>query len=93
MGERGDDSLDGGGGNDTLIGGAGADRFSLSPGKDVISDFNPDQGDRIDIDPDIDLSIKQKGKHLHLLDDDNSMHTTLVNTSLDQLHDAHPDLA
>ncbi len=52
------DALTGGGGADTIIGGSGADTFvftSLSDstvaiqGRDLVADFNPLQGDRIDL--------------------------------------------
>ena len=43
----GDDIVDGRSGNDTLTGGSGADFFVLSPGDDVITDFNPAEGDRL----------------------------------------------
>ncbi|MGV3549306.1 cadherin domain-containing protein [Rhizobium sp.] len=55
-GGRGDDRLIGGGGADKLIGGQGADTFVFGsvnhskPGAyDVIKDFRPGQGDRIDV--------------------------------------------
>lgn len=56
-GGAGDDVLIGGLGIDVLIGGAGADRFlyrrdlevSLGVAGDTIRDFDPDQGDRIDL--------------------------------------------
>ena len=46
-GGRGNDFLWGHGGDDTLTGGAGADVFVLSSGggEDVITDFNPAEGD------------------------------------------------
>lgn len=49
QGGAGNDSLDGGAGHDTLAGGAGADRFGLyhGSGRDVITDFNHAEGDRI----------------------------------------------
>jgi Ca2+-binding RTX toxin-like protein len=57
-GQPGDDTLDGGAGNDrlwgdkgrnTATGGSGADQFNFFPGAGitVITDFNPDEGDRI----------------------------------------------
>jgi Ca2+-binding RTX toxin-like protein len=46
-GGRGDDILIGGFGDDTLEGGAGADLFDLTQGDDVVTDFNPKQGDRL----------------------------------------------
>lgn len=57
-GGQGSDTLSGGNGADTLTGGDGADVFGLgevlesTPGilnRDVITDFNPTQGDRIDL--------------------------------------------
>ena len=59
MGTDRNDSLTGGPGSDTLTGGAGADLFiwnngdkSFTPGspdQDVITDFKPSEGDRIDL--------------------------------------------
>ena len=80
-------------GDDTLIGGSGADRFVLSTGNDSITDFKPEQGDRLVIAPDLTLTFQQDGKHLLLLDDTHSIHTTPLNTTLDQLLIAHPELA
>ncbi|MBI4985677.1 MAG: M10 family metallopeptidase C-terminal domain-containing protein [Rhodocyclales bacterium] len=49
-GGAGDDTLDGGAGADTLSGGAGADRFVLAAGTaDVVADFDPAAGDRLDV--------------------------------------------
>lgn len=49
-GNGGNDTLVGGAGNDTLTGGSGADIFVLEAGAgDVISDFNPADGDRLDL--------------------------------------------
>jgi Ca2+-binding RTX toxin-like protein len=54
VGRRGDDTLDGGAGNDRLvgdggknimIGGLGADIFFMGRGKELIQDFNADEGD------------------------------------------------
>ena len=50
-GGDGDDVLTGGEGDDTLTGGPGADRFvydTIALGADVITDFNPEEGDKID---------------------------------------------
>lgn len=49
LGGAGDDILNGGAGRDIVTGGAGADRFDLvrGTGRDVITDFNPADGDRI----------------------------------------------
>jgi Ca2+-binding RTX toxin-like protein len=48
-GGNGDDFLDGGAGDDALTGGAGADKFVLRAGgdHDVVTDFNPADGDRV----------------------------------------------
>jgi hypothetical protein len=48
-GNGGDNNLQGGAGGDTLTGGPGADMFVLSSGNDVITDFDPGSGDRIQI--------------------------------------------
>ncbi len=54
-GNLGNDTIFGEGGNDTMTGGGGADRFAIRSGEDVdlIKDFNPGQGDRIAIQPNI----------------------------------------
>ncbi len=51
VGGSGNDTLRGGAGHDTLIGGLGVDTFVFAPsnGKDVIKDFNSEQGDKIDL--------------------------------------------
>ena len=48
-GGRGNDFLDGGAGDDSLVGGAGADQFVLRSGggHEVVTDFNPAEGDRV----------------------------------------------
>ena len=50
-GGDGDDLLNGGNGNDYLTGAAGADIFAFGKGggKDVITDFNKDEGDRLQL--------------------------------------------
>lgn len=50
-GEKGADKLDGGSGNDTLYGGTGADQFVFGQGcgADVVADFQPAEGDQIDL--------------------------------------------
>ena len=50
-GNAGNDTLDGGAGTDTLSGGAGADTFVFAAGHgaDTITDFFPEEGDRIDL--------------------------------------------
>lgn len=47
VGGLGNDLLIGGAGDDDLSGGAGADRFVVGQGKDVITSFNPAEGDRV----------------------------------------------
>ncbi len=49
VGEAGNDRLEGRDGNDTLTGGAGGDTFVFSNawGRDVITDFSGNSGDRI----------------------------------------------
>ena len=49
FGGQDNDWIDGGAGNDSLHGGYGADTFHLSAGIDVIQDFNPSDGDRIQL--------------------------------------------
>ena len=50
-GEAGDDTLDGGAGDDGLTGGSGADTFVIGSGGgiDLITDFNAEEGDKIDL--------------------------------------------
>lgn len=43
----GDDIVNGRSGDDTLTGGSGADFFVVSPGNNVITDFNSSEGDRL----------------------------------------------
>ena len=47
IGGKGDDILNGRGGGDVLTGGPGADFFVISSGEDLITDFNPAEGDQI----------------------------------------------
>lgn len=47
VGGNGNDVLAGGAGSDDLVGGRGADRFLVGQGKDVVTDFNPSEGDRL----------------------------------------------
>ncbi|NJM08409.1 calcium-binding protein [Candidatus Gracilibacteria bacterium] len=79
LGLEGDDTLDGGAGRDRLVGGAGADRFVYSGrnqraafsqsqlilrSRDRIVDFNFDQGDRILLDFDNNLSSRNRPRRL-----------------------------
>lgn len=47
QGGTGNNTLAGNAGNNVLTGGLGADHFLVGPGQDVITDFNPGQGDRL----------------------------------------------
>ena len=51
QGGAGNDWLYGETGNDLLTGNAGADRFILGSGRDTVNDWNPSQGDVIDLRP------------------------------------------
>ena len=79
-GGDGDDTLNGGAGRDTLTGGVGADRFVLdqtatAADTDIITDFNSDQGDRIQVDTtdgdettlaDLGLAVADNGNHANI---------------------------
>lgn len=69
-GGQGDDVLNGGAGNDwlagdrgnnTLTGGAGADTFHLATegGTDRVTDFNAAEGDRVQLDPGVQYTVRQ----------------------------------
>jgi Ca2+-binding RTX toxin-like protein len=52
LGGDGADFLAGGDGGDTLTGGAGADVFAIRsawPSRDIATDFDPTEGDRVDL--------------------------------------------
>ena len=91
-GHSGNDTLRGGQGDDTLKGGQGADRFRISKGTDHILDFKPLQGDTIRVPAFATLQLIPQQNNLLLLDSDNNIHTTLHNTSLDDLLKAQPRL-
>ncbi len=61
------DRLIGGGGNDTLIGGLGADVFrfestlSSTANRDTITDFNPIQGDRLELEDAVFKGLGKRG--------------------------------
>ncbi|WP_413441978.1 PA14 domain-containing protein [Synechococcus sp. MIT S1220] len=78
VGGPGNDLLDGGSGDDFLKGGQGRDKFVLSTGKDIIKDFDANQGDTIKVDPALELTFSQKGDNLILKAGDNIM-TTFMN--------------
>ena len=78
-GSAGDDVLTGGRGFDRLTGGAGADHFVLTtPGRDRVTDFDPTEGDRIDLTAfdltrrDITLDHTDRATILHLGPNDNA---------------------
>ena len=62
-GAAGDDQLLGELGNDTLTGGSGADvfHFAAGGGQDLVTDFNPGEGDRIQIDGGAPYTVSQVG--------------------------------
>ena len=64
IGGKGDDTFYGGAGNDSLKGGKGADTFvySAGEGKDVITDYNADEGDIIKIASGTPKAINTVGK-------------------------------
>lgn len=83
IGGEGDDVLVGDFGNDTLTGGLGADSFVLRPGTltefstgDVITDFNPSEGDQLVIMGD--LLLETLGFEPIDLDGDGSADATLI---------------
>ncbi|WP_442111284.1 retention module-containing protein [Pseudomonas sp. NUPR-001] len=74
LGDEGNDILMGGKGDDILTGGSGADTFvwkAGDTGKDVIKDFKPGEGDRLDLS---DLLQSEKGSTI-----DNFLKITTVN--------------
>jgi Ca2+-binding RTX toxin-like protein len=91
-GGQGDDVLSGGSGedlitgdlgDDTLSGGPGADTFRAfaGGGRDVITDFNPAEGDRIQLDPGTTYTATQSGADV-LLDLGGGAQTILKNVQL-----------
>ncbi|MFL0793035.1 MAG: calcium-binding protein [Prochlorococcus sp.] len=76
-GGKGDDLIDGGLGRDRLMGGKGADVFRLSQGRDVIPDFNIEQGDIIEIKAEQGYTLKQVQRGL-LIQMDAFGTTTLI---------------
>jgi len=84
-GGKGDEILDGESGADILTGGAGADWFVISEGDDVITDFNPAEGDRLIIMNDPGFSIVDSDSDPERLADtiistiDGNINTTIQN--------------
>jgi serralysin len=83
-GASGDDYLTGDLGDDTLTGGAGADtlRAFAGGGRDVITDFNVAEGDRIQLDPGTTYTATQVGADV-VLDLGIGAQTVLKNVALD----------
>jgi Ca2+-binding RTX toxin-like protein len=76
-GGAGMDVLNGGDGNDTLTGGVGADVFVMSNGRDTITDFRIEDGDKIFVKDISQLIILEIGSDVFL--------TTLTGMDLDLL--------
>ncbi len=98
-GQGGNDVLSGFAGSDTLTGGSGADIFaytngSLTGGADIVTDFHPDEGDRIDLRPFLTVSslstlaIAQVGSNTVITFNGSGNTLTLQNTNLADLTDA-----
>ena len=85
--------LNGGPGRDILHGEQGADRFQLSAGKDLITDYNPTEGDKLIFPKDLKLSITQIDDDILLANKSNEIHTILLNTSLQAIIQDQPQLA
>ena len=66
-GNAGDDIIDGGLGNDRIKGGSGADLFVFSAGKDMVFDFNSNEGDQLGIHGNIDYLLRQRRAHVMVL--------------------------
>ncbi len=71
-GGKGDDVLIGGFGDDTFKGGAGEDLFDLTQGNDVVTDFDPEEGDRIVLPDGQSFDLIERGDDLLIRMDDGS---------------------
>ena len=71
-GGKGDDVLIGGFGDDTFRGGAGEDLFDLTQGNDVVTDFDPEEGDRIVLPDGQSFDLIERGDDLLIRMDDGS---------------------
>jgi Ca2+-binding RTX toxin-like protein len=71
-GGKGDDVLIGGFGDDTFKGGAGEDIFDLTQGNDVVTDFDPEEGDRIVLPDGQSFELIERGDDLLIRMDDGS---------------------
>lgn len=94
-GSAGDDRIDGRAGNDRLTGGDGADTFVFGKGygRDVITDFDPSEGDVIDLSGAVGIRnfrdlvrdhVEDTGRHLVITADDGSV-LVLRNMDADDL--------
>jgi serralysin len=85
-GGAGDDYMTGDLGDDTLTGGAGADTFRAfaGGGRDVITDFNRAEGDRIQLDPGTGYNAVQSGADV-VIDLGGGAQTVLQNVQLASL--------
>ena len=72
-----------------MTGGKGSDVFVLSPGKDVVTDFDVTK-DAVGVVYAIDMKFKQKGSDLKIKGDDN-VKTLLLNVDKDEFLAAFPD--
>ena len=78
-GGKGDEILDGERGADILTGGPGADWFVISEGDDVITDFNPAEGDRLIFLNDPGISIVDSDSDTIISTKDGNINTTIQN--------------
>ena len=84
-GGSGDDILNGGIGHDTLTGGRGKDHFRLSQGNDIIKDFSIRENDQLIFGKYIEPLFIQRGVDLVITDPSRNIHTTLLDTSKEEL--------
>ena len=84
-GGSGDDILNGGIGHDTLTGGRGKDHFRLSQGNDIIKDFSIRENDQLTFGKYIEPLFIQRGVDLVITDPSRNIHTTLLDTSKEEL--------
>ncbi|WP_297696822.1 family 16 glycosylhydrolase [Phenylobacterium sp.] len=87
-GGAGDDWLSGDRGHDTVAGGAGADVFHsfADAGVTMVTDFHPEEGDRVQVDPGDTYAVSQQGGDV-VVDMSAGGEVVLQNTQLSSLHD------
>ncbi|HEV2531509.1 family 16 glycosylhydrolase [Phenylobacterium sp.] len=87
-GQDGNDWLSGDRGHDTLTGGAGTDTFHTfsGAGVSVVTDFNPAEGDRVQVDPGDTYTVSQQGADV-VIDMTGGGEMVLQHTELSALHD------